>query len=121
MEAIFAHVSHAERYFYERIDELSSPQVPAGFMEAYTFWPENMGEFRTVIQDIANHLEPGDFATSWSWMMPIGGPNENSLTLLGFWEDPAAYDNRSNVWTVLRDKLGAEQARELNRRFSAAN
>ena len=28
MEAIFAHVSHAERYFYERIDELSSPQVP---------------------------------------------------------------------------------------------
>ena len=59
-------------------------------MEAYTFWPENMGEFRTVIQDIANHLEPGDFATSWSWMMPMGGPNENSLTLLGFWERPSS-------------------------------
>ena len=29
--------------FYERIDELSSPQVPAGFMEAYTFWPEKHG------------------------------------------------------------------------------
>ncbi|WP_157981144.1 hypothetical protein [Aliidiomarina haloalkalitolerans] len=29
-----------------------------------------------------------------------------------------AYDDRSNVWTVLRDKISAEQARELNRRFS---
>lgn len=117
METIFSHVNHAERYFFRRLEELSSPQVPAGFMEAYTFWPADMAAFRAVIQEIAGHLEPGDFSNTWSWMAPLGGPNENSMTLLSFWADPAAYDAHTDVWTVLRDKVGMEKMRDLNQRF----